>query len=553
VYRKLILLLLLIFTTLLFSYTINITALTGSEIYFDSQFMGTVTETPFTIEVPDDKSGYLEIKKLGYSDFIAYIESLGNESQITAEQVPLTKLIFDINVDSVNIKYTFLNQNYDIPLPPSYEVDIPYTVEKIIIEKDGFFAKEINLELKPFDKKNLSIALIPIDEILLESNPPQANVFVDGKLVGKTPITVKRSNFDIISLEKEGYLVKTLKDLPQDDRILVELENGIELFVDSEPKDVGVFLDNEYVGSTPMKGLFPAGTYNLTLSKLGYMSKNLMIELTQNGLNKYYVELNPLLNTINFLNSGNYEFNIDGKYIGKGIDSIILDDSPHFVRIISGKKSLEFPIYRDFYYKMESIDLNKLSTVNVYAMPNTNVSFLGETQKTPAFFLYNILNNPQFVNVRTLNRTYSILLEPSESVDIYTGSDFGNLFITTNVKDPLIYIDGQYLNYKDCFGYPLKSGVYMVEVRKFNEIKQQKVTINPGKKSFVHFEFDSPVPVKVNFTGEKYSINGEEYTNTQKTFYLPSGPTLFSNGEMSVVIFVNEPMYVDLDKLFGGL
>jgi hypothetical protein len=553
VYRKLILLLLLIFTTLLFSYTINITALTGSEIYFDSQFMGTVTETPFTIEVPDDKSGYLEIKKLGYSDFIAYIESLGNESQITAEQVPLTKLIFDINVDSVNIKYTFLNQNYDIPLPPSYEVDIPYTVEKIIIEKDGFFAKEINLELKPFDKKNLSIALIPIDEILLESNPPQANVFVDGKLVGKTPITVKRSNFDIISLEKEGYLVKTLKDLPQDDRILVELENGIELFVDSEPKDVGVFLDNEYVGSTPMKGLFPAGTYNLTLSKLGYMSKNLMIELTQNGLNKYYVELNPLLNTINFLNSGNYEFNIDGKYIGKGIDSIILDDSPHFVRIISGKKSLEFPIYRDFYYKMESIDLNKLSTVNVYAIPNTNVSFLGETQKTPAFFLYNILNNPQFVNVRTLNRTYSILLEPSESVDIYTGSDFGNLFITTNVKDPLIYIDGQYLNYKDCFGYPLKSGVYMVEVRKFNEIKQQKVTINPGKKSFVHFEFDSPVPVKVNFTGEKYSINGEEYTNTQKTFYLPSGPTLFSNGEMSVVIFVNEPMYVDLDKLFGGL
>ncbi len=92
-----------------------------------------------------------------------------------------------------------------------------------------------------------------------------------------------------------------------------------------------------------------------------------------------------------------------------------------------------------------------------------------------------------------------------------------------------------------------------VEIRKFNEIKQQKVTINPGKKSFVHFEFDSPVPVKVNFTGEKYSINGEEYTNTQKTFYLPSGPTLFSNGEMSVVIFVNEPMYVDLDKLFGGL
>jgi len=553
VYRKLILLLLLIFATLFFSYTINITALTGSEIYFDSQFMGTVTEVPYTIEVSDDKSGYLEIKKLGYSDFIAYIDLLGNESQITAEQVPLAKLIFDINVDSANIKYTFLNQNYNKLLPASNEIDIPYNLENIIIEKDGFFAKEINLDLKPFDKENLSVTLIPIEEILVESNPSQANVFVDGKLIGKTPITVKRSNFNIISLEKEGYLVKTLKDMPQDERILVELEKGVELFVDSEPKDVGIFLDDEFVGSTPMKGLFPTGTYNLTLSKLGYESKEMLIELTQNGLNKYYVELNPLLYRINLLNSENYEFNIDGKYVGKGIDSIILDDSPHFVRIMSGKKSLEFPIYREFYGKMESLDLNKLSTVNVYAMPNTNVNFLGETQKTPAFFLYNMFNSPQFVNVRTLNRTYSVLLEPSESVDIYTGSDFGSLFITTNVKDPLIYIDGQYLNYEDRFGYPLKSGVYTVEVRKFNEIKQQKVTIKPGEKNFVHFEFDSPIPVRIDFTGGKYYINSEKYTNTEKVLYLPSGPTLFSNEDISILLFVNEPMYVDLDKLFGGL
>ncbi|RLL83229.1 PEGA domain-containing protein [Petrotoga sp. Shatin.DS.tank11.9.2.9.3] len=552
-YRRFLVFLVLIFTTFLFSYTINLIALPGSEVYFDSQFMGTVTETPFTIEVPNDTDGYLHVKKLGYSDFIVRIELLGSESQITAEQVPLAKLIFDINVDSANIKYTFLNQDYNIALPTSNEVDIPYNVEKIIIEKDGFFAKELNLELKPFDKKNLRVSLIPSNEILIESNPNQANVFVDGKLIGTTPITVKRDNFDIILLEKEGYLVKTIKNLPQDDRILIDLEKGIELFVDSEPKDVGVFLDGEYVGSTPMKGLFPTGTYNLTLSKLGYESKEMLIELTQNGLNRYYVELNPFLNTINFLNSENYEFNIDGKYVGKGIDSIILDDSPHFVRIVSGTKSLEFPIYRDFYDKMESIDLNKLSTVNVYAMSNTNVSFLGKTQKTPAFFLYNMLNNAQFVNLRTLNRTYSVLLEPSESVDIYTGSDFGNIFITTNVKDPLIYIDGQYLNLNDRFGYPLKSGVYTVEVRKFNEIKQRKVTINPGEKSFVHFEFDSPVPVKVNFTGEKYTINGEEYTNSQKTFFLPSGPTLFSNGVVSVVLFVNEPMYVDLDKLFGGL
>jgi len=553
VYRKLLMFIILIFTTFLFSYTVNIIALTGSEVYFNSRFMGTVTEIPFTIEVSDDKSGYLEIKKTGYSNFTVYVDILGNESQISAKQIPLAKLIFNINVNSANIKYTFLNQNYEVPIPPNNGVDIPYNLEKIIIEKEGFFSKEINLDLIPFDKKNLNVTLIPVDEILLESDPPQTNVFVDGKLIGKTPITVKRNDFNIITLEKEGYLSKTLKNLPQDDKIVVELEEGIELFVNSEPKDVGVFLDNEYVGSTPMQGLFPAGIYNLTLSKLGYASKDMIVELTQTGLNKYYVELSPLLNTINFLNTENYEFNIDGKYLGKGIDSIILDDSPHFVRIRSGKKNLELPIYRDFYDIMEIIDLNKLGTVNVYSPNNTPVSFLGKAQSTPAFFLYNMLNNPQFVNVRTLNRTYSVLVEPSESVDIYTESNFGTLFITTNVKDPLVYIDGEYVNSKDLFGYPLKPGVYSVEVRKFDEIKQQKVTIKSGEKSFAHFEFDSNIPIKINFTGEKYTINGNEYINSEKILYLPSGPAVFSNEKVSVVLFINQPMYIDLDNLFRGL
>jgi hypothetical protein len=133
------------------------------------------------------------------------------------------------------------------------------------------------------------------------------------------------------------------------------------------------------------------------------------------------------------------------------------------------------------------------------------------------------------------------------------GEGFGVLFITSNVEKPLIYIDGKFVSPEEFYGYPLKNGVYNIEARKFNEVKQQKITVRNGEKTYIHFEFDNKIPVIVNTKEENVFINSKKFQNTNQSIYLPSGPNVFSNGETSIVLFIYEPKYIDLDKLFGGL
>ncbi len=57
-------------------------------------------------------------------------------------------------------------------------------------------------------------------------------------------------------------------------------------------KNQEFFLNNKYIGTTPYYGIFEPGDYILTISKAGYETKELRSQFTENGINKYYVELN---------------------------------------------------------------------------------------------------------------------------------------------------------------------------------------------------------------------------------------------------------------------
>lgn len=548
-----ILFVMLLFSTVFFSASIIIDAQYGSDVYLNSRFLGTVLESPHVFEVENPTSGNLVIKKNGYSVYSVPIDPLGKEIYVEAIQIPLAKIRLNMNVESATIEYEFMNNLMTEKIQNNQEIEIPYNVEKIQIKKDGYFEKSVTFELNPFDKKNLDIQLLSLDEILIESNPKDAQIFLDGKFIGETPLIIKREDYSKITLKKEGYLQTTIKTLSEKDKTTVFLNPGVDLFVDSSPKDVGIFIDGKYIGNTPLEGIFPEGTYEMNLSKLGYQPKNLIIDLTSESLNKYFFEMEQSSNIIYFLNSNDYEFNIDGRNLGKGINAIVLDDYTHLIRTSKKDYILEFSINKNNYQGEQYLDLEKFSTINVFSLDYSHASFLGDTQKIPAFFTVSMLNSPNFATVRNLNRTYNILLEPSQSKDVFMGEGFGVLFITSNVEKPLIYIDGKFVSPEEFYGYPLKNGVYNIEARKFNEIKQQKITVRNGEKTYIHFEFDNKIPVIVNTKEENVFINSKKYLNTNQSIYLPSGPNVFSNGETSIVLFIYEPKYIDLDKLFGGL
>jgi hypothetical protein len=543
----------LAFSSFGFSYIINIDALPGSAVYFGGNLLGIVKEVPAKFEIIDNSSGVLRILKNGYTDYIVSLSLIGSEATIVAEQVPLSKLLLNSELDELYLEYEYKGKKESVNIQGVKEIELPYIIDQIILKSEGYHEKIVKLDLKPFGKEEINVDLLGLDEIILDSLPQGADVYVEDMKVGTTPLKLKKDKLNKVIVKKEGYIEQTLENVNVNDKITIELKRGIEVFIDSTPKESGVFLNNKYIGTTPYYGIFEPGDYILTISKAGYETKELRSQFTENGINKYYVELNETKKLVGLLNSEDFEFNIDGKYLGKNIDYIILDNNMHLVKLSSDSGKMDFLISKVFIESNYYYDLRKISAINVYSIEEKVASLLGKTQNIPAFFVFHTLNGGQFVNVRTVSRTFSVFAEPSNSLDIFVDKGFGALFVTTNVKNPLIYIDDKFVSNDRLLGYPLKSGVHKVELRYLNEVRTQKVLIKEGDKTFLNFDFDIKIPVNVVCSEGRFAVNSQEYLSTSQLLYLKAGPNVFSNGTYSIVVFIYEPQYIDLDKLITGV
>ncbi|CEP77368.1 MAG: PEGA domain-containing protein [Defluviitoga tunisiensis] len=543
----------LAFSSFGFSYIINIDALPGSAVYFGGNLLGIVKEVPAKFEIIDNSSGVLRILKNGYTDYIVSLSLIGSEATIVAEQVPLSKLLLNSELDELYLEYEYKGKKESVNIQGVKEIELPYIIDQIILKSEGYHEKIVKLDLKPFGKEEINVDLLGLDEIILDSLPQGADVYVEDMKVGTTPLKLKKDKLNKVIVKKEGYIEQTLENVNVNDKITIELKRGIEVFIDSTPKESGVFLNNKYIGTTPYYGIFEPGDYILTISKAGYETKELRSQFTENGINKYYVELNETKKLVGLLNSEDFEFNIDGKYLGKNIDYINLDNNMHLVKLSSDSGKMDFLISKDLIESNYYYDLRKISAINVYSIEEKVASLLGKTQNIPAFFVFHTLNGGQFVNVRTVSRTFSVFAEPSNSLDIFVDKGFGALFVTTNVKNPLIYIDDKFVSNDRLLGYPLKSGVHKVELRYLNEVRTQKVLIKEGDKTFLNFDFDIKIPVNVVCSEGRFAVNSQEYLSTSQLLYLKAGPNVFSNGTYSIVVFIYEPQYIDLDKLITGV
>ena len=147
------------------------------------------------------------------------------------------------------------------------------------ITSNNHLTYKSNFEIEKYtDELLIPVILKKIDKSLqISSNPNNAKVFLNNTELGVTPLTINldRSNNEII-LKKAGYKEKKVKYFVDDNNkseikyLLDEDENLISL--SSNPPSASVFLDDEYIGITPIK--FPnikKGT--IKIKKYGYRDK----------------------------------------------------------------------------------------------------------------------------------------------------------------------------------------------------------------------------------------------------------------------------------------
>jgi hypothetical protein len=133
--------------------------------------------------------------------------------------------------------------------------------------------------------------------LFINSTPSGATVFVDGRLMGLTPVTLTNQapGRREIELRADGYQARrTVIDLQAGNqrRVAYELEQLAsvgQLYVRTDPSDARVTVADIAMSYRPGIEL-PSGQYRITVSATGYRTRNLSVDVG-NSESRVYVAL----------------------------------------------------------------------------------------------------------------------------------------------------------------------------------------------------------------------------------------------------------------------
>ena len=173
--------------------------------------------------------------------------------------------------------------------PAPVKVTLYANSREVVVRKDGYFSKTVLLS--PVGPENISVKLKKRDKVLILSRPSGAELFVEGKKVGKTPYRFDYDkSYRSFEVRLPGYAPYTL-EIPSDPEgnLVAELEREPSIMIISKPKNVEVYdKDGQKLGVTPLA--VPAvESCTLELRKEGYYSQE--VGLDEETESPFVVEL----------------------------------------------------------------------------------------------------------------------------------------------------------------------------------------------------------------------------------------------------------------------
>jgi hypothetical protein len=220
---------------------------------------------------------------------ILFSSCISNKGTITVDSYPSQAEVY-INGEHIGTT----------PLSKSLKIG-KYIVE---VKKEGYkvYSKEIEIKI---GKETIVIANLErmVGGLSIKTEPDGANVYIDGKNYGTTPIEI----YDIeigkheVLITKEGYksLIKEVEIKDEVIEISEVLVKGVsKAYINSNPKGATVLIDGKEVGKTPLEiKEISLGRHFVTLKALGYeeMTKTIDVKDDVNTFTFNLIQLNHAL------------------------------------------------------------------------------------------------------------------------------------------------------------------------------------------------------------------------------------------------------------------
>ena len=165
--------------------------------------------------------------------------------------------------------------------------DLVPRMYKLVVEKDGIYQYKTTVQIEP-DKYRTVTALLKKAKGTLDiaSDPPEAEIKIDGKFVGLTPKVVKKVDAGPhkVELAKKGY-AKWKQDVtvsagPGKQKIEATLLKLGVLLLQSTPPGAKAYYKSRYIGKTPVNVPAPPKEYviRFTMDKMETIERTVVVK-----------------------------------------------------------------------------------------------------------------------------------------------------------------------------------------------------------------------------------------------------------------------------------
>lgn len=370
------------------------------------------------------------------------------------------------------------------------------------------FAKAINLDpdltldpklyssklVSAFDETRTSL----VDSLTVISIPGDAEVFLDGKKVGVTPLKLNSviTSEHKLTVSKKYFISKSI-DINiykgEENRIQIELEKSdIDIKISSLPNEANLYVAGTLAGKTPMTLKISLDKdLSIKLTKEEFLDKELTFKLIDDGVNIFGTDkvfpvndavANVLIELISAPTPGSLKISSKPEGASVYLDGIEKGKTPlSLPKVTPGNReiSVSIPEFDSLTKKVEvasnketEIEFILGGTANLSSVPTKSQVFIDGKQVgiTPLSTERLSIGSHQvkFSKEKYQDKTITIIIERRQEKDINVrlSAQKGSLSISSDPSGVDVYLNGELKGNTPLFLYGLPIGEYSIKLVK---------------------------------------------------------------------------------------
>jgi hypothetical protein len=201
--------------------------------------------------------------------------------------VILKKIDKSLQISSNPNNAKVLLNNIELGVTP-ITINLDKSNNEIILKKQGYKDKKINYSVDNNSRYEIKYSLDEDENLIsLSTVPSSASVFLDDEYVGITPIKFTNPNKGVIKIKKYGYLDNIINFSSQSNAINSILKKDMAEVQFDTNVTSKIYLNGRYIGSTPLKTDIQKIKHSIRYEALGYRSIKETFEPLNDNLQIY--------------------------------------------------------------------------------------------------------------------------------------------------------------------------------------------------------------------------------------------------------------------------